>query len=69
MLLLVYLSVAFAVTPAQAEQVTLSWNGQTVPNLAGYKLYYGLQRGQYPTMIPVGLTTTFTVTNVSPGQT
>jgi alpha-glucosidase len=73
--LLACLSLAFAATPAQAAQVQLAWDapvqtgGTPVPNLAGYKLYYGSQSGQYQTMIPVGLTTTYTVTNVSAGQT
>ena len=71
LILLACLSLAFAATPAQAAQVQLAWeapvqaNGTPVPNLAGYKLYYGSQSGQYPTMVPVGLTTTYTVTNLS----
>jgi hypothetical protein len=75
LILLAYLSLAFAAIPAQAQQVQLAWdapvqaNGTPVSNLAGYKLYYGTQSGQYPTMIPVGLTTTYTVTNLSAGQT
>src|SRR2546427_585056 len=73
--LLACLSLAFAATPAQAAQVRLAWdaplqaNGTPVPSPAGYKLYYGSQSGQYPTMVPVGLTTTYTVTNVPTGQT
>src|SRR2546426_88552 len=75
LVLLACLSLAFAATPAQAAQVELTWDapvqadGTPVPTLAGYKLYYGSQSGQYPTMIPVGLTTTYTVTNVPTGQT
>src|SRR5215831_7749929 len=75
LVLLACLSLAFAATPAQAQQVQLAWDaplqadGTSVPNLAGYKLYYGSQSGQYQTIIPVGLTTTYTVTNVSAGQT
>src|SRR3989442_835377 len=75
LVLLACLSLAFAATPAQAAQVKLTWDapvqadGTPVSSLAGYKLYYGSQSGQYPTMIPVGLTTTYTVTNVPTGQT
>src|SRR4029434_8636121 len=75
LILLACLSLAFVATPAQAAQVQLAWdapvqpNGTPVPNLAGYKLYYGSQSGQYQTTIPVGLTTTYTVTNLSAGQT
>src|SRR5215510_10454022 len=75
LILLANLSLAFVATPAQATQVQLAWDapvqadGTPVPNLAGYKLYFGSQTGQYQTTIPVGLTTTYTVTNVSAGQT
>src|SRR5947209_4796443 len=75
LVLLACLSLVCTVTPAQAAQVQLAWdapvqsNGTPVSNLAGYKLYYGSQSGQYPMMIPVGLTTTFTVTNLTAGQT
>jgi fibronectin type 3 domain-containing protein len=75
LVLLTCLSLAFAATPTQAMQVQLAWDapvqadGTPVPNLAGYKLYVGSQTGQYQTTIPVGLTTTYTVTNVSAGQT
>src|SRR5262249_33957102 len=75
LVLLACLSLAFVATPAQAQQVQLAWDapvqadGTPVPNLAGYKLYSGAQSGQYQTMVPVGLTTTYTVTSLSAGQT
>jgi hypothetical protein len=47
----------------------LQANGAPVSNLAGYKLYYGSQSGQYQTTVPVGLTTTYAVTNLSAGKT
>src|SRR6266568_1286430 len=69
------LSLAFAATPVQAGQVQLAWDAQVqadgtpVSNVAGYTLYYGSHSGQYQTVVPVGLTTTYTVEHVSPGQT
>src|SRR2546425_391896 len=72
LVLLACLSLAFAATPAQAAQVQMAWNAPVQPNgtvTAGYKLYYGSQSGQYQTVVPVGLTTTYTVTNLSAGQT
>ena len=74
LILLACLSLAFAATPAQAAQVQLAWdaplqaNGTPIPNLAGYKLYYGSQSGQYPSMVYQGPMTTYTMTNVSAGQ-
>jgi hypothetical protein len=44
-------------------------DGTLVSNVAGYKLYYGLQSGHYQTVVAVGLTTTYTVKNLSAGQT
>jgi fibronectin type 3 domain-containing protein len=75
LVLLACLSLAFAATPAQAEQVQLAWDaplqadGTLVSNVAGYKLYYGSQSGQYQTVVTVGLTTTYTVKHLSAGQT
>src|SRR5262245_66570328 len=73
--LLACLSLALAATPAPAAQVQLAWdapvqdNGAPFPNLAGYELYYGSQSGQYQTVVSVGLLTTYTVPNLSAGQT
>ena len=76
LVLLACFYVACAVTLAQAKEVHLGWNaplqadGTPFTDLAGYKLYYGFQRGQYQTMVPVGMAETeYTVTNLSPGQT
>jgi hypothetical protein len=56
-------------TSAAGLGCTVAGRWHPHPNLAGYKLYYGSQSGQYPTMIPVGMTTTYTATNLSAGQT
>ena len=67
--------VALAMTLAQAQQVQLSWNtplqadGTPLTGPTSYWLYYGSQRGQYQTRVPVGMATEYTVTNLSPGQT
>lgn len=71
-----FLVLALALTWAQAAQVQLTWDtptsadGTVVPNLAGYKLYYGLSSGNYnfPT-IDVGLQTSYTVPDLVDGQT
>ena len=54
---------------AQAAQVTLAWDPNTEPDLAGYKLYYGTSSGNYSNSIAVGNVTTYTVTNLSAGVT
>ena len=66
--------VALAMTLAQAQQVQLGWNtplqadGTPLTGPTSYWLYYGSQRGQYQTRVPVGMATEYTVTNLSPGQ-
>jgi hypothetical protein len=46
---------------------TASWNPNTEPDLAGYKLSYGTQSGVYTSVIDVGNVTTWSVT-LTPGQ-
>ena len=67
--------VVFAMTLAQAQQVQLGWNtplqadGTPLTDLASYRLYFGSRSGHYETMVPVGMATEYTVTNLSAGQT
>ena len=44
-------------TSAFAMQVTLQWDPNTEPNLAGYKVYYGYSSRQYNTNVNVGKST------------
>ena len=52
-----------------AGEVTLAWDPNSEPDLAGYKLYYGLGSGQYDEIIDVGNVTTNTVTGLEDGLT
>ena len=54
---------------AHSAQVTLAWNPNTEPTLAGYKVYYGTASGSYQTHLDVGLNATYTVTNLQDGGT
>jgi hypothetical protein len=43
---------------ARVDQVTLAWDANTEPDLAGYKVHYGTASGSYTTSVdvhPVGL--------------
>jgi hypothetical protein len=44
---------------AEATPVSLSWDPNTEPDLAGYILSYGIVSGQYSSSVDVGNTTTF----------
>ena len=52
-----------------AGEVTLAWDPNSEPDLAGYRLYHGLQTGQYDHIIDVGNVTTKTVTDLEAGLT
>jgi len=54
--------------PASAVQnVTLSWNPSTSPNVAGYDIYYGPACGTYTNKISVGNVTSATVPGLKEG--
>lgn len=52
---------------AMAGNVSLQWDANTESDLAGYKVYYGTASGQYGTPITIGLTTTYTISNLPAG--
>lgn len=52
----------------QAESVTLAWDPNTEPDLAGYYIYYG-EQGAAPQRVDAGLNTTLTIDDLTPGLT
>jgi hypothetical protein len=63
-------SLAVVVTVANGStQVSLAWDPNTEPQLAGYKVYVGTASGVYTTAIDVRNVTTYTVASLPPGQT
>ena len=54
--------------PASAVQnITLTWNPSTSPNVIGYNIYYGPACGIYTNMISVGNVTSATVSGLNEG--
>ncbi len=61
---------------ALAGSATVSWNANTEPDLAGYRIYYGTSprsgtcpTGGYPSVVNVGNVTTYTFNNLTDGAT
>jgi hypothetical protein len=52
-----------------ADSVTLTWDSNSIPNLAGYRLYSGTTPGVFTQRIEVGNSTTISVSNLTEGQT
>jgi hypothetical protein len=52
---------------ADAGSLTLAWDPNSEPDLAGYVLWYGSQPGTYTTSIDVGNQTSFRVANLTDG--
>jgi hypothetical protein len=51
-----------------AGTISLAWDADTEPDLAGYKLHYGTDPGVYGHSIDVHHVTTYTLTGLTKGQ-
>ncbi len=56
-------------SPVLAAQVTLAWDANTDPAVAGYKLYYGYASRTYGTPVNVGNVTQYSLSGIEEGQT
>jgi hypothetical protein len=54
---------------AQNATVTLAWSANPEPNIAGYRLYYGIASRIYTQHLDTGNSTTATVSSLLPGTT
>ncbi len=63
------------ISTAFAGTLTISWNRNTEPDIAGYKIYYGTSSGNYPNVITINDTnnnggqTQYTISGLLEGQT
>jgi hypothetical protein len=58
----------FLPVSALAGEVTLAWDPPGDPNVAGYRLYYGHQKGTYEGDVDVGLESTITLSDLAEGK-
>ena len=54
---------------AATTSVAFKWKANTEPDLAGYKLYYGVAAGSYTNQIVLGSVTSYQMTNLLVGTT
>jgi len=52
-----------------ASSVTISWQANTEVDMAGYKIYYGIQPGVYSVIIDAGNVTSYPIENLTAGVT
>jgi len=52
-----------------ADSVTLAWDSNSEPDLAGYKIYYGCSSRHYTNYVDVGNSTSHTVSGLQRGLT
>ena len=57
------------VATAHAADVTLAWDENTESDVAGYKVYYGIESGTYTTIIDVGTHITCVISDLTAGVT
>ena len=66
---LLVLLLFFWIGSAYSAQVTLAWDPNTDPDLAGYRIHYGLLSDQYSNSVDVGNQTNYTLSNLTDGKT
>ena len=64
-----FLYLSLPLPDVHSAQVTLAWDANTSPSIAGYKVYYGSASGSYSYGIDVGNVTSYTVPNLQDGTT
>jgi hypothetical protein len=53
---------------ANAASVTLAWDPNSEPDVAGYRVYYGKALGNYEAVIDVGNQTTYSISDLEDGE-
>jgi Fibronectin type III domain len=59
----------YGATVPTGQSVTLTWNPNTEPNIAGYNVYYGGASGTYTNMVTVSNVTNATISGLLAGVT
>jgi hypothetical protein len=62
-------SATHSFTVEEGAEVSLIWDANSEPDLAGYRLHYGIASGDYSSVVDVGNQTTYTITGLDPAET
>ena len=57
-----------AIRDSRAADLSLSWDANSDPETAGYKIYYGTHSGTYTTVVDIGNYTSCTIADLDEGQ-
>jgi len=60
--------IIFSSVAAYSAQVTLAWDPNAEQNLAGYKLYYGFESGNYTYSIDAGNQLSYSISDLEPNR-
>jgi Fibronectin type III domain len=66
---LLAVSLALAAPAHASQSVSIAWNAESDPNVAGYAVYLGATNGTYTSRFDVGTNTQITVSSLGEGQT
>ena len=69
LLLLLLAILSLLVPAAHAGQVTVAWDPNPEPEVAGYKIYYGTSPGNYTSSVDAGNATSCVISGLSDGAT
>ena len=69
LLFLLFFILSLLAPSAHAGQVTVAWDRNPEPEVAGYKIYYGTHSGSYTASLDAGNTTSVVVSGLQEGAT
>lgn len=68
-IVLLFALIGWLTPRAQSSEVTLEWDANTEPDVAGYNIYIGTQSRQYDVFLDAGSNTIKRVQSLEPGRT